>query len=415
MFHVKLIKYFYFALTILVLICPIKIPLFQFVPGLILMWVLFFMFLFGTKFKFTFEKCIRDSIIVDNKSFLYFFVSIIYLIFYTYYIKFYTGSSVYDSIVGLSNGISNYALYQQNFQDSNLGVFSFSKVPFILGHGVLRFIFIVLVFRAISFKNSATFIEKFSISIMTITIVIVGISRGTSFELFELFLIFLFAFSSRKYLIDNSERLQLKNLLKFIVFVAILLYYFVYNINIRMGESFDYLDFSDFDKGSYIYIISKPIALVLYSLYGYFLFGLFYNSTVVLNLWITSFPGFISFLIPNGIKIIGVDNNYRDFVGKIIDLGVMWNPDSSVYIDSYGIILTLIIIFLIGWFSNTIFRNISSNLAALCLLFFIFYIFVSMPIGNFISSSSANIISIILALICYRFNFLKFKQKINDK
>jgi hypothetical protein len=181
-----------------------------------------------------------------------------------------------------------------------------------------------------------------------------------------------------------------------------------------MGDSFDYLDLPDFDKGAYIYIISKPIALVLYSLYGYFLFGLYFNSTAILNLWITSFSGFISVLIPNGIKKIGIDNNYREFVGKIIDLGAMWNPDSSVYIDSYGIIFTLIFIFLIGKFSNIIFRKISSNLAALCLLFFIFYIFVSMPIGNFISSSSANIISIILALICYKFNLLKFKPKFSE-
>jgi hypothetical protein len=414
MFHVRLIKYFYFALTMLVLICPVRIPLFQFVPGLILMWGLFFMFIFGTKFKFTFEKCNRDSVIVNNKSFLYLIVSILYLIFYPFYIKYYTGSSAYESILSLSKGISNYGLYQQNFQDSNLGAFSFSKLPFILGHGVLRFIFIVLVFRAISFKENTTLIEKISISFMSITIVIVGISRGTSFELFELFLIFLFAFTSKKYLRDNKERLQIKTLFKIVVIAAVLIYYFFYNINIRMGDSFDYLDLPDFDKGAYIYIISKPIALVLYSLYGYFLFGLYFNSTAILNLWITSFSGFISVLIPNGIKKIGIDNNYREFVGKIIDLGAMWNPDSSVYIDSYGIIFTLIFIFLIGKFSNIIFRKISSNLAALCLLFFIFYIFVSMPIGNFISSSSANIISIILALICYKFNLLKFKPKFSE-
>ena len=351
---------------------------------------------------------------LNNKSFLYLIVSILYLIFYPFYIKYYTGSSAYESILSLSKGISNYGLYQQNFQDSNLGAFSFSKLPFILGHGVLRFIFIVLVFRAISFKENTTLIEKISISFMSITIVIVGISRGTSFELFELFLIFLFAFTSKKYLRDNKERLQIKTLFKIVVIAAVLIYYFFYNINIRMGDSFDYLDLPDFDKGAYIYIISKPIALVLYSLYGYFLFGLYFNSTAILNLWITSFSGFISVLIPNGIKKIGIDNNYREFVGKIIDLGAMWNPDSSVYIDSYGIIFTLIFIFLIGKFSNIIFRKISSNLAALCLLFFIFYIFVSMPIGNFISSSSANIISIILALICYKFNLLKFKPKFSE-
>ena len=414
MFHVRLIKYFYLGLTILVIICPIKIPVFQFVPGLILMWGLFFMFVLGTKFKFTFKNVIRDSIIVNNKSFLYFIVSIFYLLFYPFYIKFYTGSNVYDTVMGLTSGISNYALYQKNFQDSNLGLFSFSKLPFILGHGVLRFIFIILVFRAISFKVNTTFIEKLSISIMTFTIVIVGISRGTSFELFELFIIFLFAYISRRYLIDKNERIQIKTVFKVFILGTVLIFYFFYNISIRMGDLFDFSSSSNFDKGAFIYSVSKPMALALYSLYDYFLFGLYFNSTLILNLWLASFSGFISVLIPNGIKVFGIDDNYRDFVGKIIDLGAKWNPDSSIYIDLNGIIFTLIFIFLIGRFSRTIFLKISSNLAALCLLFFVFYIFVSLPIGNFISNSSANIISIILSLICYKLNLLKFKSKVSD-
>ena len=249
---------------------------------------------------------------------------------------------------------------------------------------------------------------------MTFTIVIVGISRGTSFELFELFIIFLFAYISRRYLIDKNERIQIKTLFNVFILGTVLIFYFFYNISIRMGDLFDFSSSSNFDKGAFIYSVSRPIALALYSLHDYFLFGLYFNSTLILNLWLASFSGFISVLIPNGIKVFGIDDNYRDFVGKIIDLGAKWNPDSSIYIDLNGIIFTLIFIFFIGRFSRTIFRKISSNLAALCLLFFVFYIFVSLPIGNFISNSSANIISIILSLICYKLNLLKFKSKVSD-
>ena len=174
-----------------------------------------------------------------------------------------------------------------------------------------------------------------------------------------------------------------------------------------MGDAFDYLELSDFDKNALIYSISKPLAVILYSLYGYFLFGLYYNSVAIVNLWFTSYLGFFSIFIPSGIAVSGIESDYRSYVSRFIDLGAMWNPDSSVYIESFGIIITILMIYLIGRFSKKIDGSINNDVASLILLFFVFYIFVSMPMGNFISSSSANKIVIVLALICFKSKLLK--------
>lgn len=410
MIHVKLIKYFYLGLTLLVLICPVKLSFIDFLPGLILMWFFYFLFFAGTKHATSNSQVDLNVSVIEDKSKYIFLVALFYLLFYPVYIKFYTGSSVISAITASFNGVSNYELYQKNFADSNLSDFSLSKLPLILGHGCLRFLFIVIVFRSIAYKDKMLLLEKTSILIMTITIVIVGLARGTSFELFELFIIFIFGYVSKRALLNKGSLFPVKTVFRLLLIVFLLSSYFVYNINVRMGDAFDYLELSDFDKNTLIYSISKPLAVILYSLYGYFLFGLYFNSVAIVNLWFTSYSGFFSVFIPSGIAVFGIDTDYRNYVAKFIDLGAMWNPDSSVYIESLGIIITMILIYLIGRFSKKIYGTINNDIASLILLFFIFYIFVSMPMGNFISSSSANKIVILLAMICYKFKLLKIES-----
>lgn len=411
MIHIKLIKYFYLGLTLLVLICPVKLSFIDFLPGLILMWFFYFLFFIGNKHVVSNPKADPYFLVVKNKSKYIFLVALFYLLFYPIYIKFYTGSSVISAITASFNGVSNYELYQRNFADSNLSDFSLSKLPLIIGHGCLRFLFIVIVFRSIAYKEKMLLLEKISIFIMTISIVIVGLARGTSFELFELFIIFIFGYVSKRVLLKKGSLFPVKTIFRLFIIVFLLSSFFVYNINVRMGEAFDYLELSDFDKNALIYSISKPLAVILYSLYGYFLFGLYFNSVAMVNLWFTSFSGFFSVFIPSGITIFGIESDYRTYVSRFIDVGAMWHPDSIIYIESFGIIISIIIIYFIGRFSKRIYGSINNDIASLILLFFVFYIFISMPMGNFISSSSANKIVIVLAAICYKFKLLKIESR----
>jgi len=412
MYYSKLIRYLYLGLTIFALICPVKISFLDFLPGLILMWFFYFLFAFAQKTK---------SCVIDTKSTCFYYsnkltliVTFSYLVFYPLYIHFYTGLNILTVLINVRSGISNYYLYQSYFEDTALNVFSFNKIPFILLHGFLRFMFIAIVFRTIVYKVKPTFIDKILISIMVLIIVIVGLARGTSFEFFELFLIFLFAFVSKTNLSGHKYLLPRKLLIKSSVLVLSLILYFIYNINIRMGGDFSFFNDPFFDKDSVIYHISKSAALILYSLNDYFLFGIYFSSIAITKLWFSSYLGFLSTFIPNGIKLFGIDSGYRDFVSRFIDLGARWNSDSMVFVESYGIIFTFIFIFFIGRFSKQLYSQINSNLPALILLFYVFYIFVSLPIGNFITSSSANMISILTAYIfykCDKINFFVFEKE----
>ena len=406
MLHLKLIKYLYIVLTVLAVICPIDIPFLSFLPGIILMWLFYFVF-HGGIFTRRLELDIYTVIVKENKgNRLTLFIAIAYLIFYPFYIKFYTGLDIITTMQNLFSGVSNYMLYQSHFSKEGLSQMAWGKLPLIITHGFLRFLFIGSVFKSIIYKDRPSYNEVFSISLMVAVILFVGIARGTSYEFFELFLIFFFAIVTKRALSGREKLISHKMLIKISITSSIILIVFLYNIHIRMGESFSFFNHPDFDKHSLVYIISKPIALVLFPMYEYFLFGLHFTSVAITKLWFSSMTGFISMIIPNGIHILGISHGYRDFVDNFINIGTRWTPDTIMLINSYGIVIAFVIVYFIGRFSRSIYTEITNNLHASILLFFCFYYMFSLPVGNFISTSSANLLTILFALVFYKFKTL---------
>ncbi len=414
MFYSKLIFFFYLFLTVLAIICPVKITFFEFLPGIGLMWLLYFIFNLGTKLKV--KKLSSELYILDGEGKFNtgaIFFAILHVVFYPIYIKFYTGSSVLNIINALNNGMSTYAMYQENFKNANLNQLSLSKLPLIFGHGILKFFFIFTVFRIVVFKKKILKHEFLCMFIMIMVSLFVGISRGTSFELFEIVLLFLFAYSARRIFFGYSKLFSSKTIIIIsLVFIGVS-GFFAHNINVRMGEEFSFFEVDNFDKTSFVYQISKPLSLILFSLNDYFLFGLYFNSTVFTRLWFASVEGFLSFLIPSGFDLFKFDTNLRTYVNRFIEVKSNWEPDSSVYILKFGIIITLFMIFFIGFFSKYLYSRIFNNISALILLFYIFYFFISLPVGNFITVSSASQISIFIALLTLRNNF--FGRWLNEK
>lgn len=406
MFYSRLILYFYAFLTLLALICPVKISFLQFLPGLILMWSFYLVFSLGSKLKVKkFSGKFNLTEKTDGLNKIAIAIAFLHLLFYPIYIKFYTGSSVTNIISALSNGLSTYAMYQENFKNSNISQLSLSKLPLIFGHGILKFFFILTVFRVMVFHKKILKHEMLCMFIMVLVTIFVGLSRGTSFELFEIAIVFLFAYACRRIFAGYSRIFSIKALLKISLFFIVVSSYFAYNINVRMGDGFSFFDSNDFDKTALVYQFSKPLSLVLYSFYGYFLFGLYFNSTVLTKLWMASMTGFLSFLIPGGFSFFNIDVDLRTYINRFIDVGAMWEPDSSVYIIKFGILITLIIVFLLGFSAKYLYYRTFNNLSALILLYYVFYFFISMPVGNFISTSSASQISIMVALITFKQNY----------
>lgn len=395
----KLIKYFYIFLTILVILSPVKSGLSSHLLGVLFMWGLYFIFTIGVK-----NHTVTLSKTIDSAKILPLLVSISYFVFYPSYVRFYTGQNITLAILSFISGASNYYQYQEYFIEAGLNSFSLEKLPFILGHGILRFLFIAIVIRTLVYQNKVVLIEKVSLFLMTVMIVLVGFSRGTSFELFELSVLYIYAVIMRRSVRGYKKIIPFSLLMKLGVIVLLLSVYFVYNIQVRMGEeNFDILNDPNFDKDSFIFLISPPLALILYSLYGYFVFGIYFTSTTITKLWFGSIDGFLSMFIPRGMQLFQIDTDYRSFIGNFIDLGAKWNADTVVFVERYGIVLFLLFMYFIGFGFTQISRKIESNIGSTILLFYISYAMISLPVGNFISSSSANIVAILLGFLFYKY------------
>ena len=83
-----------------------------------------------------------------------------------------------------------------------------------------------------------------------------------------------------------------------------------------------------------------------------------------------------------------------------VDTGACWQPDFSTLIFSLGIPLTYWIIYKMGFFAGRFYNYIinTRDLSYTIGLFYISYEMLSFPIGNFITSSSANQMSIFITL-----------------
>jgi hypothetical protein len=345
MFHFKIIKYFYIFLSILSIITPHKISIIELLPGILLMWFTYFLF---TSTHNTNNVILKFNISDFNFKKAYkLLLLFIYFPFYVLFIKFYTGQSLFSTINNFLTGTSNYAIYQDFFITNDLNTFSLAKIPFIATNGVLKFFYYAFVFYFMINSKKRSFLDFLLIIILTLTNIMVALSRGTSFELFEIFLLFITSYIIYRKSIGFKTAINFKMVMLFSFFALSFLLYFSYNIQNRFGSKFNDIMILDFNYDSFINKLYPPLAVSFFLLHGYFLFGLNYMSIVIVELSRNLFSLF-SLIIPNGVSLFGIDKNYRNIVEKHIDIGAKWTPDISIYLDSFGLIITSVIIILFG-------------------------------------------------------------------
>jgi hypothetical protein len=404
MLFTKVIKYFYVAITLLALFSPTIFSFSDFLPGIIIMWIFFLIFKFPiNKKNFNFPLLKNDI----NKSY-FLLVTLFFFIFYPFYISFYTGTSIVSSLLSIGSGISNYYSYQNNFIENDLGELSLSKLPFILGHGFLKFSFLYLFFNYFLFQSKKSFLIILCLISMFFTFILVGLSRGTSFEIFEIFNIILFSFVMSKV---QKNKLYIFNVSNFFIlnsFVLILVIFFMNHIIERYGGNLDFTSWSNYNQNSIIASISPFFAIALFSLYGYFTFGLHFTSTIFYHLWINSFHGFLTIFFRDGIQLFGISISYREYANSFIDVGAQWTPDIISLFQNFGLLGSIIFVICLGYFSNYLLKRVYYSVSSVILLFFLYFYMISLPIGNFISVSSSNQICIILGIL-----LLVFKKKVN--
>jgi hypothetical protein len=396
MLYIKLVRNFYLALTILAFLLPIEFNFLDFFPGIILMWLLYYIYFF---FQSKPQKVVSNKSfeIYDSNIIFTLTITLLYFLFYPIYTKFYTGTSLFTSIFSFGTGISNYANYQQYFLDNELNTFSIAKLPYILGHSLLKLSFIFIVFRYFIYQNKKSRIELFCIFLISLIYILVGVTRGTSFEMFEIFNLFLFVYVIHRQKNGKRNIMTVKSFLYLITIFILSVSYFVFNIKQRFGGEFDFTSLSGYNKNSFISLYLPSLSILLFSLYGYFIFGIHYTSILCKNLWFDSLSGFLSMFIPDGISKYNFSDSTRDFVDKFINVGAQWTPETVSVIEHFGLLILVLIIVLLGFLTKFIISKIHYSISSVVILFYIYLYLISLPIGNFLTVSSSNKICLILA------------------
>lgn len=430
--YYKLVVWIYFGLFILCIITPIDYPQKYYLFSYCLHFLVLLSFSIGclgkSKIVRSYEKKKSFSLYIsDCLSFditrLWLF-ALISLVFVALYVKFYTGSAILDLLItfisGSSGQDSTYYMYQSYFAESNLGVWSWKKLPYILGYGFLKFIYAsLMVCLSVSHHNNRKAIPP--VVVMTFAFLMVGLSRGTSLEMFEVFTLLIFC-----YLVSNRRVNQLSARQLFPVFVIVIfaILYFIRSLSVRYeggiitngGTSTTFV----FNDNSFVAMNFPLISMILRRLSGYFVFGFYYISHAFNDVWVNSSKEFLALLLPNGLSVLGIAPSTQDVLcGRVIDCGAMWIPDIVLWIQQFGLILTLLFVFLMG----KLFKYLCGQLLGSKLfiygvvLYFITIQMASFQVGNFLSSSSPTQFSIILSIVALLFPhhytrfFLKFFSK----
>jgi hypothetical protein len=126
LFHRKLIFFWGIILTSLILISSISLNIVQFLPGIIIMFLSYFSFYLGSRIKtYDFHKLSCEYWILKKiNTKLSFGISIGFLIFTLFYIRYYTGQTPANVLLNLVLKNSNYELYQKFFLENEMSSFS---------------------------------------------------------------------------------------------------------------------------------------------------------------------------------------------------------------------------------------------------------------------------------------------------
>lgn len=412
---INIIKNFYiiYSFYIILLVNATNLMFLQMLPALVLMWILYFVFYLGTISNVTiltiYGKNILDYKYKHNLKYIY-YVSVVTLIFSYLVVKFYTGQTLFTVLDNLINNYSTYYIYQTYFNENELHMLTMQKLPYVF---MLFFIKFTLYYYSIIYiiKNNFVLKQKISLLMIIISFLYFSISRGTTYEIFDLSLIIIYVVTN-KYYNDTYSLSSMYLLYLFIICIATYIFYI--NLGLRSSE-LDYYISHDvyYDKDALLSQFSTGLSFITILLYGYFGHGFFYTSYYFMNVWFISIETFMLGLIPFGFNIKN-DTSIMAIMKDFVDQGARWHPDTVIFINNFGFIGLIIMCYLLGLLFRNIYQNGTQRVFSHITLFFIILQMISLPVGNFVITSSSNKL-ILVVMIFYWINKLIFNIKFNFK
>lgn len=383
---------FYCGLVVYVLLAPVDVDFELRVIAIFYLLLLFFVF-FLSSFISTRSESLKVEGFDINFRLLIFLVSLQYLaVFYSGY--FYTGIKPLDMIGNVLAGVSNYSLYQEYFKSAEISTFTIYKVFPILS---------IFYFKLISLYVCyiATFhVYKFKLMVLVVLslvpLVIYGLYRGTSFEFFEILVMFLCVVYLRSRFYLNFKI----PVFKVVLLISTLLFVYSYQVSVRYLHDYrpDCLNEFCYDSDSFLFNYFP----VMYKLSAYFYFGPDYMARWLLHF--SESGEVFSLMLPFYGFFSGFEPKHLCQYG--LSCGPTWAPDFEIATYHFGIILVFILVGLISYFQM---RFLSAKRYAF-VSFLGFYLLTlqlfAFPVGNFLMVSSANkllLLLLLFLLVCKKF------------
>lgn len=399
---IKLVFAWYLFLTALALSASISVSLGQLFSGLLVTWVLYLSFYLGGKVKCFYDFSVDPKILYKKR------IPVIYLIGLSvissvYATKFYTGNDLSGMLNILIQGGSLYNEYQLYFAENEIASFSMAKLPAILSLLVLKFTVMYSFICYYMLRKSVGLFNWVALVIITLADIFFSVARGTSFEIFELLMLIWFCMAIKSSVF--SERPAAIRLKYFVLIAFALAAAFLYSYNIASRYSFGEIATCAtreycMSKETYLFSLSPAFAHLSFMFSGYFTFGIFYLTQFV-NFWVSNPESFQNLLLPFS-DINTPEFSKEFFCTNIIDCGVAWVPDAVNYIILFGVIILFFMVGLVGFVSNVLYRKVRRSFDFLYIVafYYIFLALIALPVGNFITNSSSNLLMLILS-ICW--------------
>lgn len=411
----SLVFKWYLFLTLLAAFSSTTISFLSVFSGIWLAWIVFLLFFLGANKTVSlsnnkFSTISANSNCRDCKLYSMPLISILSVITSIYAANFYTGKSFFEVFAALALNLSLYNDYQKYFAQQGLAAFTISKIPAILSMLYLKVAVVYSFISIFVLTRKIKFINVLWLLLVSLSSLYFSIARGTSFEFFELLLLFWFCLSMRtiRYRLSNAIFSPQK-----LIFVAVgLLALSLYSYNISARYSFGEVaecvtNEMCLANDTMLFYFAAPIAQLTLKLSAYFTFGIYYTSVFINYFVLDDFSRLVQLILP--FTSYYDDTVYHNSLCDVLlDCGAAWVPDIMLYVVKAGFVGVLLSVYIIGRLTRkiSIVAFSSNDLITYAMLYLAFLTLVSLPVGNFLTISSANILLLISVLGIYGYRKL---------
>lgn len=311
--------------------------------------------------------------------------------------RFYTGRDFISILTGIFGGNAAYYSYQMYFTNNRLDVFSIRKIPYILMLAYLTIIFIWSTLGIVLGKTKQRWWKKAYLFGVVLAYLFFGIARGTNYETYVVFIVIAYCLLNKA---KSGNRINSFKYL-FLVGIAGIIMIFIFRARLMdRGVKFvnEICPEIFFDDSSFFALFFPTLTNIGLSVFGYLGYGVYCIGVTIVDIILGSVPDMILSFLPCGFPLFKGES-LSIVLSHFIDMGVKWAPDYVFIVNYTGIFAYCFVPFILGRFSQKADNMEINYLLKKILQVIVFIEMLSIPVGNFLIASSANILMILFAFL----------------